>query len=591
MPTLNWIGKEKVMNHHLDVPYKVLNRTYSYDKKGQHRNDNSSENMIIHGDNLEVLKALLPKFEGKIDCIYIDPPYNTGNENWVYNDNQNDPRIKKWLGKVVGKEGEDYSRHDKWLCMMYPRLQLLHSLLAETGAIFISIDETEVHNLVLICNEIFGVSNYIGTFIWQKKTGGGQAVDYFVQEHEYILVYAKSNELNWVDETFERSIKEFREKDERGNYKKTKLAKWGNTARRQDRPTMYFPIKAPDGSDCYPIAPDNTDGRWRVGKAKVEELVKNDLIHWEKDGDVWIPYEKTYYEGQSGIIKDRSILYKFAETGDGTRCLTNVFGEKDRFENPKPPQLIERLIGHVTPKNGIVLDSYAGSGTTAHAVLNMNKKDGGNRKFILVEMLDYAEDITANRIKRVIKGYTVNEKVTTKLFDKKITLSDIKNSDFYKEIQSKYEELSENYDNVAQPRVVDGRVVIESIDEKNTKVEPIDSNFSFYELGDPIFVGDYLNENLDDGIIDQYIWFTETRSNYDVGTKNKNGLLGIKNNVAYYFIYRKDKTTKLCLSTLKTLTKKAKSFVIYADVCTLSEKELMKYNITFKKIPRGIARF
>ena len=168
MPTLEWIGKDKVVNHHQEVPYRVLERQYSYDEAGQHAEDNGSENVIIHGDNLEALKALLPRYEGKVKCIYIDPPYNTGNEGWVYNDNVNDPKIKKWLGGVVGKEGEDLSRHDKWLCMMYPRLKLLQKLLAADGAIFISIDDVELPNTRLLMDEIFGSSNFITTIIWHN---------------------------------------------------------------------------------------------------------------------------------------------------------------------------------------------------------------------------------------------------------------------------------------------------------------------------------------------------------------------------------------------------------------------------------------
>lgn len=168
MPTLDWIGKNKVVNHHLDVPYCVLNREYSYDEFGQHKNDNGSKNMIIHGDNLLALKSLLPQYEGRIKCIYIDPPYNTGNEGWIYNDNVNDPRIKNWLGEVVGKEGEDLSRHDKWLCMMYPRLKLLQKLLSNDGVIFISIDDIEYANLKLICDEIFGATCFVSNISWQR---------------------------------------------------------------------------------------------------------------------------------------------------------------------------------------------------------------------------------------------------------------------------------------------------------------------------------------------------------------------------------------------------------------------------------------
>ena len=162
MPSLNWIGKDKVLNHHNEVPYRILDKKYEY-------GDDDAGNMIIHGDNLEALKSLLPQYEGKIKCIYIDPPYNTGNEGWVYNDNVNDPRIRKWLGETVGSASDDLTRHDKWLCMMYPRLRLLQKLLSVDGAIFISIDDTEIGNLLQICNEIFGESNHIATFIWQKR--------------------------------------------------------------------------------------------------------------------------------------------------------------------------------------------------------------------------------------------------------------------------------------------------------------------------------------------------------------------------------------------------------------------------------------
>ena len=162
MPSLNWIGKDAIINHHHDVPFRTLEKKYTFG--GEY-----SENKIIHGDNLEALKALLPEYEGRIKCIYIDPPYNTGNENWVYNDNVNSPKIRKWLGQVVGKESEDLSRHDKWLCMMYPRLVLLQKLLSKDGAIFISIDDNEQVNLKLLCDEIFGARNFVGDFIWQKK--------------------------------------------------------------------------------------------------------------------------------------------------------------------------------------------------------------------------------------------------------------------------------------------------------------------------------------------------------------------------------------------------------------------------------------
>lgn len=205
MPTLEWIGKDKVVNHHQEVPYRVLERQYSYDEAGQHAEDNGSENMIIHGDNLEALKALLPRYEGKVKCIYIDPPYNTGNEGWVYNDNVNDPKIKRWLGEVVGKEGEDLSRHDKWLCMMYPRLKLLQRLLADDGAIFISIVDTEYANLKLICDEILGSSCFVSNISWQRTYSTRNDSKGIVNEVEHLIVYSKqpgwnSNKLPRTEE-------------------------------------------------------------------------------------------------------------------------------------------------------------------------------------------------------------------------------------------------------------------------------------------------------------------------------------------------------------------------------------------------------
>ena len=189
MPTLDWIGKKKVVNHHLDVPFRVLEKKYTYAADGK---STDSENMIIHGDNLEALKALLPEYGGAVDCIYIDPPYNTGNEGWVYNDNVNDPRIKKWLGEVVGKESEDFTRHDKWLCMMYPRLKLLQKLLSEKGAIFISIDDNEEANLKLICDEIFGSGNFVANISWQRTYSIRNDSKGIPSEVEHIIVYSKN---------------------------------------------------------------------------------------------------------------------------------------------------------------------------------------------------------------------------------------------------------------------------------------------------------------------------------------------------------------------------------------------------------------
>ena len=361
--------------------------------KEESKNWDTTENLYIEGDNLEVLKLLQSSYLNSIKMIYIDPPYNTGND-FVYTDDFADgiAHYKEVTGQATKSNPETAGRyHTNWLNMMYPRLKLARNLLTDDGVIFISIDENEIANLRKICNEVFGEDNFIGTFIWRKKDGGGQAKDYFVIEHEYIVGYRKSDALQWEDEKEIRDINEYKKIDAKGRYKITKLAKWGNTARREDRPSMYFPLNAPDGTLAYPIAPDGNDGRWRIGKEKMNELVQNDLIYWEKKNDLWIPYEKEYFTNQSKIIKQRSILYDVANTGDGTDCLTELFGIKDIFENPKPFEIIIKLLKPVTSKNDIILDFFSGSATMAHAVMKLNAEDGFNRKYICVQLPEKTE--------------------------------------------------------------------------------------------------------------------------------------------------------------------------------------------------------
>lgn len=406
MPSLDFKGKQFVYAHHLSVPFRQLDIDAKKSLVAKGGKPDLDGNLIIHGDNLHALKALLPKYAGEIKAICIDPPYNTGTEGWCYNDNVNSPLMKEWLKDSANPvDKDDLERHDKWLCMMWPRLHLLRELLADNGVVFVNIDNNEQHALRMLMDEVFGEINFVGTFIWRRKEGGGQASDYFVTEHEYVHVYRKSNQFVWIDEELDLSEKDFNKEDSRGKYKAVKLAKWGNTARREDRQSMYFPISSPDGKKCYPIAPDGNDGRWRVGKRRMEEIVENDLIHWEKKDGKWLPYEKIYFvDGDTKVLKERSIVFDLYFTSDGTNALTQIFGKKDVLENPKPYELIRLFLEHTTTENDIILDSFAGSGTTAHAVMALNKEDGGNRKFILVECEDYADTITAERVRRVIKG-------------------------------------------------------------------------------------------------------------------------------------------------------------------------------------------
>ncbi|WP_314231500.1 site-specific DNA-methyltransferase [Solobacterium moorei] len=273
MPTLEWIGKSKVINHHQDVPFRVLERKYSFDENGQHSEDNGSENMIIRGDNLEALKALLPRYEGRVKCIYIDPPYNTGNEGWVYNDNVNDPKIKKWLGEVVGKEGEDLTCHDKWRCMMYPRLKLLQKLLVNDGVIFISIDDTEYANLKLICDEIFGIRNFLADVIWEKSDSPRMDAKIFSARHDHTITYSKNIDALYLHRIHTNEIPEHYNKvesDGRRYYLKPLRAMGQNDAR-EARPNLYYAMNAPDGTQVFPIRTDGSDGNWRWSKQSVRQ--------------------------------------------------------------------------------------------------------------------------------------------------------------------------------------------------------------------------------------------------------------------------------------------------------------------------------
>ena len=552
MPTLEWIGKSKVINHHQDVPFRVLERKYSFDENGQHNEDNGSENMIIRGDNLEALKALLPRYEGRVKCIYIDPPYNTGNEGWVYNDNVNDPKIKKWLGAVVGKEGEDLTRHDKWLCMMYPRLKLLQKLLADDGVIFVSLDFHEQPVMRLIMDEIFGASNYVSEIACVNKPSGRSDDKYIATAHESIIVYRKSPLLTLGGfEPEEKITKRYNKRDTDGRlYREEDLRKRGTHDERTDRPNLFYPFffnqetgelvvgnndeETPDGFiRIEPMKSKDVQGTWRWGQDTA--IAQKTYIHprYMPNKQQWSLFEWEYLD-ERGAAKPTTLWdFKDVNSERGTEVFIKYLGfKKEDFPNPKPVGTIQRILQIATAGDDIILDSFAGSGTTAHAVLNMNKADGGHRKFILVEMMDYADRITAERVKRVIRGYG----------------------------------------------------------EGKNAVEATGGNFSFYDLGEPLLHGDMLNENVGVEKIREYVYFTDTKASLPESHPDEPYFMGVHIGSAYYFYYEKQAVTTLNREFLHTVKTKADAYVIYADLCTLSEAELEKYHITFKKIPRDITK-
>lgn len=526
MPTLEWIGKEKVINHHQQVPFRVLEKQYAY-------GDGDSENMIIRGDNLEALKALLPRYEGRVKCIYIDPPYNTGNEGWVYNDNVNDPKIKKWLGEVVGKEGEDLTRHDKWLCMMYPRLKLLQKLLAEDGVIFISIDDNEQANLRLICDEIFGARNFLADVIWEKSDSPRNDAKLFSARHDHTITYAKDIEHLTLHRIRTTEVAEHYnkvEKDGRRYYLKPLRAMGQNDARAA-RPNLYYAMMAPDGSEVFPVRTDGSDGNWRWSRDKV--AANPSRIEWVHGKSSWTPYYKIYADEQ--MERPPETIWYNKDVGSNRTSMNQIkaiFSDGKTFDTPKPVGLVKRMIEIACNPDSIILDSFAGSGTTAHAVLNMNRADGGNRKFILVEMEDYADSITAERVKRVIDGYG----------------------------------------------------------EGKQAVEGTGGGFSFYDLGEPLLIGDNLNEVVDTEKIREYVWYMETCQPYAPVEDGNPYFLGSANDTGYYFYYKPQEITVLDYKFLSSLSQRQGETVIYADRCSINSDKLKAMGVTFKKIPRDISR-
>lgn len=389
MATLNWIGKQAVVNHDKEVPFRLL-------KKVKSASVGTSQNLIVHGDNLEALKALMPHYQGRVKCIYIDPPYNTGNEGWVYNDKVNSPKIKQWLGKVVGRESEDLTRHDKWLCMMYPRLRLLRNLLSDDGVIFISIDHNEHHNLRILLDEIFEETNFIGDIIWQHSIQPKGYTDKFSVHHNYIVAYAKSPGflLAPLARTEEHNVNyKNPDNDPRGKWRT------GDVRNALYRPNLRYEIITPSGKSI----PPPTNG-WRWSQETVAEKIRTGEIFFNKEETRII--HKIYLDAVNGRAAETIWFGKdVGTTRDAAAEIKDLF-DRAVFETVKPVNLLRRILEISSTREGIILDSFAGSGTTGHAVLDLNKEDGGNRKFVLIEMEDkVAKDITAERVKRAIKKY------------------------------------------------------------------------------------------------------------------------------------------------------------------------------------------
>ncbi len=532
MPTLEWIGKKAVVNHHREVPFHLLrcDPDRSVGEPG-------SGNMLIQGDNLKALKALLPYYAGKVKCIYIDPPYNTGNEGWIYNDAVNGPEMRDWLGKVVGKEAEDLSRHDKWLCMMYPRLAILHKLLAEDGVIFVSIDENEVQHLRKILDEIFGTNNFISTVIWQKVYSPKNSAKHFSEDHDFILVFAKSKE-KWMPNLLSRSDKQDKayknpDNDPRGPWMSD------NISSRNYYSEGTYPIACPGGRI---ILSPPTGSYWRFSQTKFNELNQENRIYWGKTGNNTPRLKRFLSDVMNGRVPQT--LWFYAEVGhtqEAKKELVSICDFADSaavFITPKPRRLIKRILEIATNKDSLILDSFAGSGTTGHAVLDLNAEDGGNRQFILVEMeQNICQNITAIRLQRAIEGYTPNT-------------------------------------------------------GKKQPVPGLGGGFCYCTLGEPLF-----DQN---GRVNKVVTFPELAAHtYFIETgeplptpQAKSPLLGVRDGIAIYLLFNGilgDKTINggnvLTGPVLAALPPHDGPKVIYGAGCRFSPARLRRENIIFKQVP------
>jgi adenine-specific DNA-methyltransferase len=534
MAVLNFKGKTFVQNHHLAVKYHQL-----VPQKDKSLTDKVSlnDNLIIHGDNLKALKALLPSYAGKIKCIYNDPPYNTGNENWVYNDNVNSPMMQEWLGKVVDKE--DFTRHDKWLCMMMPRLKLLRDLLKEDGVIFVNIDDNEQHRLRMLMDEVFGEENFIANIIWQKKFSPQNDANYFSDMHDFIICYAKNKiegekTIGWQRNLLPRT-EQMNERyanpdnDIRGTWTS------GDLLRKDVQQSGLYTIITPKGRVCDPPAGTS----WRVPEYRYRELLSDNRIWFGKDGNNVPRLKRFRTEVQEGMVPVTIWLHtEVGHNQEAKQELKKLFPESDLpFETPKPVALLKRILQLSTSEDSIILDSFAGSGTTAHAVLDLNKEDSGNRKFILVECEDYADKITAERVRRVIKG-------------------------------------------------------VPNAKDENLK-NGLCSTFSYFELGDPIEMerilrGDKLSDYLE---LARYVFYTATNEEFDPEkVDEKRNFIGESKDYEVYLFYKPDieylRTTALTLDKAKNLGEyKNKKRLVFAPSKYLDHDYLLEYRIEYCQLP------
>ena len=534
MPVIQFKGKTAVESYHRVVPHHTLEVDA---KLSGAKKPSLDGNLIIEGDNLIALKSLLPTHAGRIKCIYIDPPYNTGNEGWVYNDNLTQPQFKEWIGEVVGKEGEDACRHDKWCCMMYPRLQLLKELLRDDGLIFVSIDSVEVAHLRMLMDEVFGSENFLADVAWEKRYTRSNNAKLFYSLKDTILVYRRSEAVKLLREArTEKSdgIYKNPDNDPRGDWTSSSYV---NPATKEQRPNLVYPIKNPHSGAWI----EHETHAWKYSPETHAEHVAENRLWWGEKGDARYPRLKVFKSDNGLVPIDVWHYQTTGTTDDGGTTIKNIFGSAI-FDNPKPVELIRRVLelGTKPDSDDIVLDSTAGSGTTAHAVLESNEEDGGNRRFVLVqqpydtkdnekEKFNIAQKITRERVQRVSAGYS------------------------YKTQSGKTE-----------------------------KVAGLGGEFTYARVG-PVLMSEYrdLGKKLPTyEQVARYVFFTETSQNFDPKQADeKTGKIGEWKGTGYYLLYTPNgkEDRALDVTFLKKLKDKNPRKVIYCEKVWVHREDLAQF--------------
>lgn len=481
MPTLDFKGKSFIYTHHLGVPYRELLVVPEKSCPAPGATPDLDGNLIIHGDNLEALKALLPRYAGKVDCIYIDPPYNTGTEGWCYNDAVNAPLMREWLKKNANPvDREQPLRHDKWLCMMWPRLQLLKELLTEDGAIFVSIDDNEVHRLRAMMDEIFGEEAFVAEIVWKARQFADARADTGVStDHEYILLYGGAEFQRLRGGERDESKYTNPDNDPRGVWMSRSILGLADAVA---RPNLHYPIYEPKTRRRFD-PPEETG--WRYQPKTMDEKIADGRILFPANDD-GRPREKVFLKELKTAFPGLPSIISHVHTADGTEQIRAILG--GGFQFPKPSALVEHLIDQATKPDSLILDSFAGSGTTGHAVLALNAKDGGKRRFILCETEAYADTLTAERVRRVIRGYEFSGTQETELMKpEKVTWTTFGKDKKRNEILDRIEGIENlekaNYEKI-EKKIEDGVLTVTGKRTITEKMPGLGGSFAYVELGE-----------------------------------------------------------------------------------------------------------